>query len=335
MGNAQSPVLPVTSAGWEDIQQGAWGSCKITSFVAAVALNQKEQHRDLLRHMFPVGSEACREWGIHVMRVWCTPLEAWRYIVLDEDIPVGLLGGSKTTHQLFYTLMEKAWVKTAGGFLAIDDDISQIGDEGSDSGSDSGSDGGRSDSGSELSEGAGMDDRGSGSDSDEGEDESVAYGDTMPYQVMGYKAIKPNRGLHYAWQGHDETTDGPKTAADFFNLLEEMHASGGICCMSGMPAAATVQLGICGGHDYSVLEAKRVQVSAGDVCMVLLRNPWGKVRWKGKYSHLDNESWTEEFKAALGVQGPDIRGGAFWMEVGDVFTHYEGLNAYSAIATLP
>ena len=51
-----------------------------------------------------------------------------RYILMDEDIPAGLLGGSKATKQLFYTLTEKAWVKTGGGFLSMDDELGCIDD---------------------------------------------------------------------------------------------------------------------------------------------------------------------------------------------------------------
>ena len=148
---------------------------------------------------------------------------------------------------------------------------------------------------------------------------------------MGYAALKPNRGLHYGWQGTDETPDGPKNAAELFTLLEEIQAADGVCCFSGMPATETRQLGVCGGHDYSVLQTKRVATGEGEIQMVLIRNPWGKVRWKGKYSHLDNESWTEEFKAASGLPGPEERGGFFWMQINDVFKHFEGVNVYTAL----
>jgi len=305
-----------------------------------MTLHKQEKHRDLLRHFFPPVSPECLKWGIHLMRLWVGPIEAWRYVVLDDKVPSGLLGTSKKTRLRFYTLLEKAWVKTAGGFLGIDDELVP-GDQGSSSSDDSRSDDSGSDS-SELGAGSeGEDDRGDGGDSDDDDDdEAIAYPDVIPFQLMGYRALKPNRGLHYGWQGHDATPDGPKTALEFFTLLEETHDAGGLCCLSGMPAAATRLLGICGGHDYSVLEVKRVEagVSLGsseeEIRMVLLRNPWGKVRWKGKYSHLDTESWTDEFKTAIGLPGPELRDGCFWMEIGDAFCHYEGVNIYTAAASI-
>jgi len=62
--------------------------------------------------------------------------------------------------------------------------------------------------------------------------------------------------------------------------------------------------------------------------MVLIRNPWGKQEWRGRFSRHNLESWTEDVQSALGVSGPDPRRGVFWMEVDDVFEHFEGVNVY-------
>lgn len=121
IGQPEKEVLPCNASAWEDVQQGEWGSCKLTSFISAMGLHEDEHHRRLLRHMFPVVSMQARSSGLHVVRVWCASLEAWRYCVLDDFKPKGMLGGSKRTGQLFYTLLEKVWIKTAGGFLIIEE----------------------------------------------------------------------------------------------------------------------------------------------------------------------------------------------------------------------
>ena len=65
--------------------------------------------------------------------------------------------------------------------------------------------------------------------------------------------------------------------------------------------------GLVPGHAYSVLKA----VEKNGKRFVLIRNPWGKTEWNGKWSDGSAE-WTPEWMIALGHRfGND---GLFWME---------------------
>ena len=47
-------------------------------------------------------------------------------------------------------------------------------------------------------------------------------------------------------------------------------------------------VGLVGGHAYAVLEVVEVL----GLRMLLIKNPWGHYRWKGRYSYDDKKSWT-------------------------------------------
>ncbi|KAJ3130143.1 hypothetical protein HK098_006202 [Nowakowskiella sp. JEL0407] len=64
------------------------------------------------------------------------------------------------------------------------------------------------------------------------------------------------------------------------------------------------------GHAYSVL--KTVEIDG--VRLILLRNPWGKTEWKGKWSDGSSE-WTPEWMQKLNHKFGDD--GQFWMEYSD------------------
>ena len=47
------------------------------------------------------------------------------------------------------------------------------------------------------------------------------------------------------------------------------------------------QVGLVGGHAYGILEALEYNGNH----MLLVKNPWGHFRWKGKWSYGD-KNWT-------------------------------------------
>ncbi|OII77076.1 calpain family cysteine protease domain-containing protein [Cryptosporidium andersoni] len=88
--------------------------------------------------------------------------------------------------------------------------------------------------------------------------------------------------------------------------------------------------GIVSKHAYQVLRMVDIvnpKVSNEVTHLILLRNPWGAIRWKGKYSFSDTESWNKELQNILNY---DINeeskrdNGVFWMEWNDIlewFSH--------------
>ncbi|KAK1444450.1 calpain-7 [Babesia gibsoni] len=84
--------------------------------------------------------------------------------------------------------------------------------------------------------------------------------------------------------------------------------------------------GIVSDHAYSVLDIKDAYISKGTRARLLyIKNPWGKVSWKKRFSSMDTESWTPEMQQLLNYKPEkDKDNGTFWMEWKDVlywFSH--------------
>ena len=69
-----------------------------------------------------------------------------------------------------------------------------------------------------------------------------------------------------------------------FDNLDEMRSG---------DASATVQ-GLIGGHAYSILRVKECRGKR----FIILRNPWGKCEWTGRWSDGSKE-WTGEWLPVL------------------------------------
>lgn len=70
--------------------------------------------------------------------------------------------------------------------------------------------------------------------------------------------------------------------------------------------------GLVPTHAYAVLDVKKVQGKR--LCQ--LKNPWSHLRWKGKYSDTDSESWTPELERILRynhVKAAQNDNGVFWI----------------------
>ena len=68
-----------------------------------------------------------------------------------------------------------------------------------------------------------------------------------------------------------------------------------ITCGTG-PIENEEAIGLVSGHAYAILEI----MEFNNVKMLMLKNPWGHFRYKGKYSVEDKKSWTPELQAAFG-----------------------------------
>jgi calpain-7 len=54
-----------------------------------------------------------------------------------------------------------------------------------------------------------------------------------------------------------------------------------------------------------------------DKRLLLLKNPWTHLRWKGRYSEKDQQSWTSELQKALDYNPQDAQqfdDGVFWID---------------------
>lgn len=88
--------------------------------------------------------------------------------------------------------------------------------------------------------------------------------------------------------------------------------------------------GLVTRHAYQVLRVVELFDREKEVVhkLLLLRNPWGKISWKGRFSKYDKDSWSGgELQALLGSQfGYEAShdNGIFWIEWGDIlewFSH--------------
>mmetsp|Transcript_29611 Transcript_29611/g.27061 ORF Transcript_29611/g.27061 Transcript_29611/m.27061 type:complete len:185 (-) Transcript_29611:927-1481(-) len=70
----------------------------------------------------------------------------------------------------------------------------------------------------------------------------------------------------------------------------------GACTSKGKVSKA--KDGLVGAHVYSILGAYEV----GKIRLLKMRNPWGKVEWKGDYSD-DSDKWTDDLKEEVGFAG--------------------------------
>ncbi|KAJ2971004.1 hypothetical protein NUW58_g9536 [Xylaria curta] len=77
--------------------------------------------------------------------------------------------------------------------------------------------------------------------------------------------------------------------------------------------------GIIEGHAYSIIKA----VEAGGHRLVMLRNPWGKIEWRGKWSDGSKE-WTAEWMTKLGHRFGDD--GNFWISYEDLLNKYQAFD---------
>lgn len=83
-------------------------------------------------------------------------------------------------------------------------------------------------------------------------------------------------------------------------------------------------LGLVPTHAYAVLDVRE----ACDVRMVLVKNPWSHMRWKGKYSPEDTTSWTNAMRKALRydqLSAMQRDNGIFWIDYNSLCAAFKGL----------
>lgn len=58
--------------------------------------------------------------------------------------------------------------------------------------------------------------------------------------------------------------------------------------------------------------------------MLMLKNPWSHLRWKGRYSEVDLENWTPQLRKELNydpAKAQQLDNGVFWIDY-DSFCHF-------------
>ncbi|OZJ03292.1 hypothetical protein BZG36_02273 [Bifiguratus adelaidae] len=84
-------------------------------------------------------------------------------------------------------------------------------------------------------------------------------------------------------------------------------------------------LGLVATHAYAVLDVREVLGKR----LLEVKNPWNHKRWKGPFSHLDNDGWTEELKSALRFDPKSVAhrdDGMFWIDFDSVCAEFDSIH---------
>ncbi|SOV24656.1 calpain [Plasmodium sp. DRC-Itaito] len=87
------------------------------------------------------------------------------------------------------------------------------------------------------------------------------------------------------------------------------------------PEGVSISTGIVTRHAYSILN---IEDYNGDK-LLYIKNPWGCIRWKGRYSHNDIETWTKELQKKLNYsleKAISKDDGCFWIPWKDVIKYF-------------
>ncbi|OCT68063.1 calpain-2 catalytic subunit [Xenopus laevis] len=80
--------------------------------------------------------------------------------------------------------------------------------------------------------------------------------------------------------------------------------------------------GLVKGHAYSIIATWEIQKNSKKISLLRLRNPWGRVEWKGNWSD-DSALWSEvdpEIRQKLQVRSED---GEFWIQMEDFLRFFD------------
>ena len=80
------------------------------------------------------------------------------------------------------------------------------------------------------------------------------------------------------------------------------------------------KIGLKSNHAYAVLEV----IEMNGIRILLVKNPWGKFRWTGKFSTEDKLNWTEPLKKSLHYYELEKKDtGIFWIDFDSVVDNFD------------
>ncbi|GBN12887.1 Calpain-7 [Araneus ventricosus] len=120
-----------------------------------------------------------------------------------------------------------------------------------------------------------------------------------------------------------EANDPTFAKDDVFKKLHSKHSVGHVLitvATGEMGDSEADRAGLVPTHAYAVLDVKEVLGKR----LLLLKNPWSHLRWKGRYSEHDTKNWTPQLKEALKYDPRNAQmfdNGVFWIDY-DSLLHF-------------
>ncbi|KAG5446773.1 calpain 7, variant 2 [Clonorchis sinensis] len=109
---------------------------------------------------------------------------------------------------------------------------------------------------------------------------------------------------------------------EFRRLLSRFHRGHCLCTVATgeMTEDVATRAGLVPSHAYAMLDIREVD----DKRLLLLKNPWSHLRWKGNFSEQDSRNWTPQLQAKLNYDlssAQAVDNGVFWIDY-DSVCHY-------------
>ena len=80
--------------------------------------------------------------------------------------------------------------------------------------------------------------------------------------------------------------------------------------------------GLVSSHAYALLDMRKIN----GLKLIMLKNPWSHLEWKGNFSDFDSRNWTPELVTALNYDPKlqvDVDNGVFWIDYNSLCHHFE------------
>ncbi|XP_053565352.1 calpain-14-like [Bombina bombina] len=109
---------------------------------------------------------------------------------------------------------------------------------------------------------------------------------------------------------------------DLWQIMIRAAYSGSLMgCQTRSGPERVLDNGLVAGHAYTVTGIRRVTCKSGTENLIRLRNPWGKIEWKGNWSD-SSSKWDQlNFKERLLIR-KTREDGEFWMSIEDFEAHF-------------
>jgi len=287
----------------EDLCQGALGDCWLVAGLACLA-----EYPGAIRKVF----RECEynDVGKYHVRLWDGRVGKWVTVTVDDRIPVK--PGTKETvfmHpngcELWAILLEKAFAKFVGSYGALDGGLAvwawhaMTGDNVYDF-------------------------------------KKRPNGSWIRRDLV---FLNKKKGLEARCDVGYLPNDDEIDEEDFFGVLLKYSSKGAVLGAARMVSGAEREEknseGLVAGHQYSILDVRRVgtsMVRTGGRKMIKLRNPWGTFEWKGAWSDGSRE-WDDHPKIKKELEYEDSDDGSFWMEYKDFADRFNSVDVCDRTTT--